>query len=314
MALMTIGEVSKKLGVSARMLRYYEKEGLIKSIRKEGCDYRMYDESTVSRISQILALRRLSFPLKKIAVIIDGGRQDVLRILEEQLAAAEREYSSMRLIREVLYKMSELVKSEKSDILPKKIISYITKLLPAEKYRLNGGAKLFAPEKENQIRIVLLPSCTVASYRHYGENPEDAVGDVMDRFIRSEGLYLKKPDSRLFGFNPPGYEDKNGSHCYENCVTVPDGMNVPAPLSKKTLTGGLFAAYTIDFPDFFEWEFLKARIKNSSRYQADFAGSSNENTRCCLEEHLNWVYSSHMGWPADGIDGKVDLLLPIKPK
>jgi|GEM_PF-6839383 len=32
----------------------------------------------------------------------------------------------------------------------------------------------------------------------------------------------------------------------------------------------------------------------------------------CLEEHLNWIYSSHMGWPENGIDGHVDLFLPIK--
>ena len=31
-----------------------------------------------------------------------------------------------------------------------------------------------------------------------------------------------------------------------------------------------------------------------------------------LEEHLNWVYSAHMGWPENGIDGKLDLLLPIR--
>ncbi len=32
----------------------------------------------------------------------------------------------------------------------------------------------------------------------------------------------------------------------------------------------------------------------------------------CLEEHLNWIYASHMGWPENGIDGQIDLLLPIK--
>lgn len=31
----------------------------------------------------------------------------------------------------------------------------------------------------------------------------------------------------------------------------------------------------------------------------------------CLEEHLNWIYASHMG-PENGIDGQIDLLLPIK--
>ena len=33
-----------------------------------------------------------------------------------------------------------------------------------------------------------------------------------------------------------------------------------------------------------------------------------------LEEHLNWIYSAQMGWPENGIDGQIDLLLPIKLK
>lgn len=314
MALMTIGKVSKKLGISARMLRYYEKEGLIQSSRIEGYAYRMYDENTVRRISLIIALRRLSFPLKKINVIMDGSRQDALRILSEQLTDTEQDIASMRLIKEILLKMSECLKSENNaDILSKNMIEDIMKLLPAEKYELDGFGKTTRCEKEEQLRIVLLPPCAVASYWYFGENPEEIVGDVMDRFIRAEGLYLKKPDSRLFGFNPPGYEEKDTLRCYENIVTIPDDMEVPAPLSKKNFHGGLYAAYTINFPDFFKWEFLKALIINSGRYSED-CGGANGNMRCCLEEHLNWVYSSHMGWPRNGIDGKVDLLLPIKPK
>ena len=41
---MTVSEVSRKFDVSTRMLRYYEQEGLICSLRKEGYAYRVYDE------------------------------------------------------------------------------------------------------------------------------------------------------------------------------------------------------------------------------------------------------------------------------
>ena len=39
----TIGKVSSMFRISARMLRYYEKAGLIESARKEGYAYRVYD-------------------------------------------------------------------------------------------------------------------------------------------------------------------------------------------------------------------------------------------------------------------------------
>jgi len=45
---------------------------------------------------------------------------------------------------------------------------------------------------------------------------------------------------------------------------------------------------------------------------ANYSEEGDEIMGGCLEEHLNWVYSSHMGWPENGIDGNIDLLLPIK--
>ena len=100
--------------------------------------------------------------------------------------------------------------------------------------------------------------------RYFGENPEEKVGSVMDRFIRGEGLYEKKPDSRLFGFNPADGEGDDRSYSYENWVTIPEDLEVPAPLAKKRFAGGLYAAYAIRFPDFQEWEFLKSWAKYSA--------------------------------------------------
>lgn len=315
MALMTISEVSGELGISARMLRYYEKRGMIESIHREDYAYRMYDENTVERISQIITLRKLQLPLKKIRIIMDGNRQAALGILKDQLIDIEKEIDSMQIVKEALCKMSELLQSENNgDFLSEERIADVVRLLPAEKYQLNGSRGMTAEDKESRIRIILLPPCTVAAYQYVGANPEEIVGEVMDRFIRSEGLYEKKPDSRLFGFNHPDYEVEEGIYGYENWVTIPDDMEVPAPLSKKHFDGGLYAAYTISFPDFWEWEFLKGWIKNNKRYYANYTDEAERNMGGCLEEHLNWVYSSYAGWPQNGIDGKVDLLLPIKPR
>ncbi len=136
----------------------------------------------------------------------------------------------------------------------------------------------------------------------------------MDGFIRGEGLYEKKPDSRLFGFNPADGEGDDRSYSYENWVTIPEDLEVPAPLAKKRFAGGLYAAYAIRFPDFQEWEFLKSWAKNNDRYRARPCGDGTGDSEGCLEEHYNWVYSAHGGWPRQGIDGSVDLLLPIQPK
>ena len=81
MALMTISQVTEMLGVSARMLRYYEKEGMVESVRMEDYAYRAYDENAVRRIRQILLLRRLQMPLKRIRAVMDGDAREALGMI-----------------------------------------------------------------------------------------------------------------------------------------------------------------------------------------------------------------------------------------
>lgn len=316
MALMTIGQVSENLGVSARMLRYYEKEGLVRSRRREDYAYRVYDEDAVRRIRQIVLLRRLQMPLKKIQVILDGSAQAALGMVQEQIAEMEQNMASMKTMQAALRRLGEVLATEESsqDHAWERVIEDVAGLLPLERYQLKGSVDSLALERERQIRIILLPPCTVASFRYFGENPEEVVGNVMDGFIRRVGLYEKKPDSRLFGFNPIDGRADGAGYGYENWVTIPDDLEVPAPLSKKRFPGGLYAAYAIRFPDFQEWEYLKSWAKSNDRYQARPRDDMADNSDGCLEEHLNWVYSAYAGWPRNGIDGGVDLLLPIQPR
>lgn len=80
MRLMTISEVTKAFNVSTRMLRYYDEIGLLSSTRKEDYAYRVYDASAVRRLQQIITLRKLRIPLKKIALIFNDTEQ--MKIVE----------------------------------------------------------------------------------------------------------------------------------------------------------------------------------------------------------------------------------------
>ena len=62
--MLTVSEVSRLYGVSARMLRHYEKMGLMGSDRKEGYAYRVYRPEDIQRLRQILVLRKLRLSLK----------------------------------------------------------------------------------------------------------------------------------------------------------------------------------------------------------------------------------------------------------
>lgn len=58
---MKIGELSRRSGVSARSLRYYELHGLL-TAQREANGYREYDESTVQRAETIHMLFGMDFP------------------------------------------------------------------------------------------------------------------------------------------------------------------------------------------------------------------------------------------------------------
>ncbi|MDE6739134.1 MAG: effector binding domain-containing protein [Lachnospiraceae bacterium] len=312
---MTIGEVSSAFQISTRMLRYYEKIGLIESTRKEGYAYRVYDAMTVRKVQQIIILRKLQIPLKHIRCMMEGNREETIRILETRIQDMNENVHSVHAMKKALEKLLEMLREDTSDkdymrFVQEDTIVELTEFLPLEKHHLKGAHKMSMAkemvEKGNCVRIVLLPPCTVAAFQFEGDDPEEKVGETMNEFIRSTGLYEIKPDARLFGFNNPEPEPGNDHHGYEDWVTIPDDMDVPEPLVKKHFDGGLYAAYTINFPDFYEWSFLQEWVRNNEKYEEDY--------RDYLEEHLNWVYSSHMGWPENGIDGKIDLLLPIKPR
>lgn len=323
MEYMKISEVSKKYAISTRMLRHYEKVGLIESMHREDYAYRIYDECAIRRLQQIVILRKLQIPLKQIQIILDGDISQAIDILEKHIEEMDSSISVMQRMRQALLSLVEQLQQSSQETFYLQLVNNntvleITNELPLSKHQLKEEIVMSEAKemvkKEDNVRMVLLPPCTVAAYQYIGENPEEKVGDVMDEFIRTNKLYEKKPDARLFGFNHPDPEEGNPVYGYEDWVTIPDDMEVPEPLVKKHFNGGLYAAYTIKFPDFFEWKFLTEWVEKSELYEANFSLREEKNMGGCLEEHLNWVYSSHMGWPENGIDGKLDLLLPVKQK
>lgn len=63
--MMTVNEVSKLTGVSIRTLQYYDTIGLLKPDGYTASGYRLYDDTALERLQQILLFKELEFPLKK---------------------------------------------------------------------------------------------------------------------------------------------------------------------------------------------------------------------------------------------------------
>ncbi|WP_046728073.1 MerR family transcriptional regulator [Streptomyces humi] len=68
---MLIGEVSRRSGVSARMLRHYESLGLVRPSGRTGSGYREYSGEDIRRIFHIESLRSLGMSLREIGRALD---------------------------------------------------------------------------------------------------------------------------------------------------------------------------------------------------------------------------------------------------
>lgn len=67
---MNIGAASKASGVSERMIRHYEKIGLVPAPGRGTSGYRVYTSSDIARLSFVAKARDLGFPIEEIRALL----------------------------------------------------------------------------------------------------------------------------------------------------------------------------------------------------------------------------------------------------
>jgi len=75
---MLIGELSRRTGVSTRLLRYYEEQELLLPTRDSN-GYRSYAEDAPARVEQIRELLEVGLPTREIRELIPCSTGDGLR-------------------------------------------------------------------------------------------------------------------------------------------------------------------------------------------------------------------------------------------
>ena len=87
--MMKIHEVSQLTGVSIRTLQYYDRIGLLRLAEYTEAGYRLYDDTALETLQQILLFRELEFPLKDIQRIIQSPSFDRQKALDQQIGLLE---------------------------------------------------------------------------------------------------------------------------------------------------------------------------------------------------------------------------------
>ncbi|MDD2361855.1 MAG: effector binding domain-containing protein [Oscillospiraceae bacterium] len=333
MNLTTISEISKKLSISTRTLRYYEQIGLIESVKKDDYAYRTYDEAAVIRLQQILVLRKLRIPLKQIALILKSENTAVIiDAFRQNLAEVDDEITALSTIRDIINSfISRLKESIHQDIkvnllddtaLLEAVDALTVQKIPLKEEKtavdLEQASEKLNKLTDRDVRIIYLPQSAVAAAHHIGEGCESVVYGQISKFINENNLHEKKPDFRAFGFNNPmaGLEG-TPSAGYEAWVTIPDDMDVPAPLVKKQFNGGLYAAHMIPMGAFEEWGWLRQWVLSNDKYEHAWGeirvAPYDKEMDWAMEEPLNF-YNIVREWENGADTQQLDLLFPIKSK
>ena len=80
---MTIKDVEQQLGVPRATIRFYERERLISPVRGSN-GYRDYSADDVSRLKEIILLRKIGLSVNDVEDILDGARI-LPEVLEENI-------------------------------------------------------------------------------------------------------------------------------------------------------------------------------------------------------------------------------------
>ena len=103
MSLIKITDLTRRLGLSSRTLRYYEQEGLIESIRLPSESYRYYDESAVQRLQQIMILRKMQIPVREIFRIYENPEiATLVKVFADKIAEIDREVTALSELKEII--------------------------------------------------------------------------------------------------------------------------------------------------------------------------------------------------------------------
>ena len=104
---MRIGEMAETTGVSARMLRYYEKLGLIEPGARTSAGYRIYDDADLEIVFHIEGLRGLGLSLTEVKSALDNPGHGIAEVIDElitesraRLREEKRLYDQLLAVRE----------------------------------------------------------------------------------------------------------------------------------------------------------------------------------------------------------------------
>lgn len=111
--LLNIGQAAEVSGVSAKMIRHYEDNGLISKASRTTAGYRIYEQGDVHILRFVRRARDLGFSMSEIKTLLDlwdnrrRASSDVKRLALKHVDELDAKIAELRLMRQTLMNLAE---------------------------------------------------------------------------------------------------------------------------------------------------------------------------------------------------------------
>ncbi|GIP29055.1 hypothetical protein J23TS9_41850 [Paenibacillus sp. J23TS9] len=107
-----VGDLAKLTGLTVRTLRYYDQIGLLSPSGQTESGHRLYSESNLSRLHQILSLKELGLSLEEIKSALSDGQISPLEIVGLQINQIQEQMKLQQKLLEQLRHVSKLMQGQ----------------------------------------------------------------------------------------------------------------------------------------------------------------------------------------------------------
>lgn len=104
-----VGDLAKLAGLTVRTLRFYDQIGLFSPSAQTESGHRLYNESDLSRLQQIVSLKELGLSLEEIKSVLNDGQISPLEIINLQMARVKEQLKLQQMLLEQLQHVSKSI-------------------------------------------------------------------------------------------------------------------------------------------------------------------------------------------------------------
>lgn len=123
MNLLTIGNLSQKIGLPAKTIRFYEEIGLIDIPKRAENGYRIYSADAIEKLSLIKNARDMGLPIPEIRKLMKGcsdgncshTKEYVKEEIHEYLKVLDEKIQQMQILRQKLQDLKENINTDNCD-------------------------------------------------------------------------------------------------------------------------------------------------------------------------------------------------------